>query len=68
MIKPLGSIRKTPATADPEAEVDIYRSLGLTLTYHPEKQLVRAEACLDPYQSGIKSVSEWGVELPPDST
>ncbi|WP_078857168.1 recombinase family protein [Streptomyces sp. NBRC 109706] len=64
MIKPLGSIRETLATADPEAKADVYRSLGLTLTYQPEKQLVRVAASLDPHELGIKSVSEGGLEPP----
>ncbi len=38
-----------------------YRKLGLRLTYHPEKQLIRAAACPKPTNIGKWSVSEEGL-------
>jgi hypothetical protein len=44
--------------------LNVYQNLGLRLTYEPAKQLVRAEAQLDPHKLGIRSVSEGGLEPP----
>ncbi|MEO3849893.1 hypothetical protein ABGB09_20030 [Streptomyces sp. B8F3] len=57
MIKPLGSIRRVLATAEPEAKAEVYQNLGLKLIYQPKRQLVRVEAKLDPHQLGIRFVS-----------
>ncbi len=64
MIKPLGSISKVLAAAEPEAKAEVYRNLGLKLTYEPHRALVRVEASLDPHELGIRSVSEGGLEPP----
>jgi hypothetical protein len=44
--------------AEPQDKADVYRNLGLRLTYDPAKQLVRAEAQLDPHELGMRSVPE----------
>jgi site-specific DNA recombinase len=64
MITSLGSIRDVLADAEPQDKADVYQNLGLRLTYDPAKQLVRAEAQLDPHKLGIRSVSEGGLEPP----
>lgn len=53
-----------PADAEPQDKADAYKNLGLKLTYDPAKQLVRAEAQLDPHKLGLWSVSEGGLEPP----
>ncbi|MFE9650887.1 hypothetical protein ACFYO0_43750 [Streptomyces sp. NPDC006365] len=62
MITSLGNIRDALADADPQDKADVYQNLGLRLTYEPGKQLVRAEAQLDPHKLGIWSVSERGLD------
>ncbi len=64
MIKPLGAISGVLAAAEPTAKAEVYRNLGLRLTYEPRKALVRVEASLDPHELGIRSVSEGGLEPP----
>jgi site-specific DNA recombinase len=44
--------------AEPGDMAGTYRKLGLRLTYHPERQLVRAAACPKPANIGKWSVSE----------
>jgi len=46
--------------AEPGDMARTYRKLGLKLTYHPERQLVRAAACPQPGNIGKWSVSERG--------
>jgi site-specific DNA recombinase len=48
--------------AEPGDMAQTYRKLGLKLTYHPERQLVRAAACPRPGNIGKWSVSEGGLE------
>src|SRR5882724_2689691 len=43
--------------AEPGDMAGTYRKLGLRLTYHPERQLVRAAACPKPANVGKWSVS-----------
>ncbi|SCG12933.1 Recombinase zinc beta ribbon domain-containing protein [Streptomyces sp. MnatMP-M27] len=62
MLKPLGPIRDALADAEPRDKAEVYRNLGLKLIYEPGKQLVRAEATLDPHKLGIWSVSEGGFD------
>ncbi len=45
-------------------KAEVHRNLGPKLTYEPGKQLMRAEAALDPHKLGIWSVSEGGLEPP----
>jgi len=56
MITSVGGICDVLADAEPEDKADVYQNLGLKLTYDPAKQLVRAEAQLDPHKLGIRSV------------
>jgi uncharacterized protein YhaN len=46
--------------AEPGDMASVYRKLGLRLTYHPERQLVRATACPNPRDIGKWFVSEGG--------
>lgn len=48
--------------AEPADIAATYHKLGLRLTYHPEKQLIRAAACPRPTNIGKRSVSEGGIE------
>ncbi len=64
MLKPLGPIPDVLADAEPRDKAEVYQNLGLKLIYEPGKQLVRAEAQLDPHKLGIWSVSEGGLEPP----
>ncbi|MGW4079406.1 hypothetical protein ACWELB_39040 [Streptomyces asiaticus] len=62
MLKPLGPIPDVLADAEPRDKAEVYQQLGLKLIYEPGKQLVRAEATLDPHKLGIWSVSEGGLD------
>jgi site-specific DNA recombinase len=44
--------------ANPADTVAAYRKLGVRVTYHPDRQLVRAAACTKPANIGKWSVSE----------
>ncbi|WP_435155490.1 hypothetical protein, partial [Amycolatopsis sacchari] len=48
----LGDIRQALIDADPDDKAEVYRQLGLRLTYHPAKRTVRAETNLDPHSWG----------------
>jgi hypothetical protein len=50
LVAALGDLRAVIRTADPADKAEVYRQLGLKLTYHPETQTVRAEANLDPHR------------------
>ncbi|HEU0088614.1 MAG TPA: recombinase family protein [Pseudonocardiaceae bacterium] len=62
LVDALGNIATVLAQADPTDKAEVYRQLGLRLTYQPAEHLVRAEAHLDPHG--------WGYGLCPrgDST
>ena len=62
LLKPLDPIADVLADAEPREKAEVYRNLGLKLIYEPGKQLVRAEATLDPHKLGIWSVSEGGLD------
>src|SRR5699024_6736386 len=47
LVKAIGDIRSALDRATPEDKGEIYRQLGLTLTYSPGKRTVRAEVNLD---------------------
>ena len=46
--------------ADPDDKAEIFRQLRLKLTYHPGRQLVKAQ--IEASQFGISRVSEGGLE------
>jgi site-specific DNA recombinase len=48
--------------AEPASIAATYHKLGLRLTYHPDKQLIRAAACPTPTNIGKRSVSEEGLD------
>jgi hypothetical protein len=50
-----------PHHTEPADIATTYRKLGLRLTYHPEKQLIRAAARPRPTNIGNWSVSEEGL-------
>ena len=52
LIENLGDIRQVLTEADPDDKADIYRQLGLRLTYQPGQRTVRAETSLDPHSWG----------------
>lgn len=52
LVDALGSIRTVLAHAEPTDKAEIYRRLGMRLTYEPAKRRVRAEASLDPHTWG----------------
>lgn len=57
MIEALDGIRTVLADADPQDKAEVYRQLGIQLTYEPGKRLVKAEVALDP--------GSWGYGLCP---
>lgn len=52
LVESLGTIRQAITDADPDDKADIYRRLGLRLTYQPGQRTVRAETLLDPHSWG----------------
>ncbi|GAA2447418.1 hypothetical protein GCM10010191_75840 [Actinomadura vinacea] len=48
LITRLGGLVRILAKAEPETRQDVYQQLGVRLTYHPDKQEIRAEVNLDP--------------------
>jgi site-specific DNA recombinase len=44
IVEALGDIATVLRAADPTDKAEVYRQLGLQLTYQPEQRLVRAEA------------------------
>jgi hypothetical protein len=62
LVEALGNIRTVLTDAEPVDKAEVYRQLGLPLTYQPAQRLVRAETHLDPHS--------WGYGLCPrgDST
>ena len=51
----LGDIHVVLRSAEPEDKAEVYRQLGVALTYHPEEQSVRAEVNLDAHMWGYGS-------------
>lgn len=63
MITELGDLARVVVQADPADKSDLYRDLGLRLTYRPQKQLV--EATVTPgLDMCNRLVSEGGLEPP----
>lgn len=60
LIDELGDHVEALRESDPTDRAEVYRKLGLRLTYKPQNQTVRVEACLDPAQTGWQSVSVRG--------
>jgi site-specific DNA recombinase len=48
-------MRDVLVDADPADKAEVYRQLGLRLTYQPGKRAVRVETCLDPHSWGYGS-------------
>jgi hypothetical protein len=64
LVDTLGNIGAVLANAHPEDKAEVYRQLGTTLTYEPNKRLVRAEAGIRTQTVGLWEVSEGGLEFP----
>jgi multidrug resistance efflux pump len=58
LIDEAGDILATLGEADPADKAEIYKRLGVKLVFHPEQQVVRAEACLGLPHMGERFVSE----------
>lgn len=52
LVTALGDIRDVLEKADPADKAEVYRQLGLRLTYQPGTRIVRAETDLDPHNWG----------------
>ncbi|WP_154936161.1 hypothetical protein [Micromonospora palomenae] len=50
LVNPLGDITAVLRDADPADKAEVYRQLGLRLTYRPETQTVRAEVDLSAHR------------------
>ncbi|MEV0724328.1 hypothetical protein AB0I37_16310 [Micromonospora purpureochromogenes] len=50
LVQALGDIVTVLRDADPADKAEVYRQLGLRLTYQPETQTVRAEADLSAHR------------------
>lgn len=61
MLTELGDLARVVVQADPADKADLYRDLGLRLTYRPQKQLVEAKVTLGPDMC-VRNVSEGGLE------
>jgi len=59
LVEAIGSIRGVLARAEPADKAEVYKQLGLRLTYQPRPRIVRAEAYLNPVGQGF--VSEGGL-------
>jgi site-specific DNA recombinase len=63
MMSELGDLASIVIRADPADKADLYRELGLNLTYRPQKQLVEAKVIPGPDMCNWY-VSEGGLEPP----
>jgi DNA invertase Pin-like site-specific DNA recombinase len=66
MLTELGNLTRLVVQADPADKADLYRELGLRLTYRPQKQLVEANVITGPDMC-VWNVSEGGLELLSDT-
>jgi len=62
IVQALGDIRDTIQDADPADKARIYNRLDLRLTYHPGKNLIHAQANLDPRERGGMGSVRGGLE------
>jgi hypothetical protein len=68
MIEELGDMAVVLGEADPEHKLQVYRNLGLRLTYLPERQTVRADVNLAAHRwdSGrVRGSTQTNTPLPP---
>ncbi|MGC4821762.1 hypothetical protein [Micromonospora sp. DT63] len=56
LVHALGDIVTVLRDADPADKAEVYRQLGLRLTYHPEAQTVHAEVDLNAHRGAIVCV------------
>jgi site-specific DNA recombinase len=61
LVEALGNIQTVLADADPQDKAEVYRQLGMQLTYEPGKQLVRAEVTLNPHSWGYGQCPRRGL-------
>lgn len=62
IVTALTSLAQVINDADPRDKTEIYKQLGLRLTYHPDRSAVRVEATPGPVY--VRSVSGGGLEPP----
>ncbi|WP_325050218.1 recombinase family protein [Actinomadura craniellae] len=63
LLHQIGDLTAAIAGADPDDKADLYRQIGLKMTYYPQKQLVEARVIPDPHMCKW-FVSEGGLEPP----
>jgi site-specific DNA recombinase len=69
LVTAVGDLRVALRRADAKpAKMEVYQRLGIRLTYHPARNVVRAEAEVGPDAVGIGFVSEGGLEPPRPNT
>jgi hypothetical protein len=56
LVRALGDILTVLRDADPADKAEVYRQLGLRLTYHPQTQTVHAEADLSAHRGPMGCV------------
>jgi site-specific DNA recombinase len=64
LVEGLGDMVTALPDADPDRKADVYRKVGLKLTYHPRDRKVRAEAHFNSHRIVKPKVSEGGLEPP----
>jgi hypothetical protein len=64
LITEVGEVAAALRTAEPGNIADAYKKLGLRLTYHPDRHVIRAAASPQQGNLGKWSVSEGGLEPP----
>jgi len=63
LVDALGNIRTVLADANPADKAQVYRHLGLKLTYHPGKRTLGAEIVLDAQSWGYGACPRGGLKL-----
>lgn len=53
LIDSLGDLLGVLANADPADKAEVYRDLGLRLTYQPSRQTIQGEIKIDPRYRGV---------------
>ncbi|HEY3260299.1 MAG TPA: hypothetical protein VGJ95_08525 [Pseudonocardiaceae bacterium] len=64
ILEELGDLTAAIRDAAPEQKLEVYRNLGLRLTYHPESQTVRAEIDLAAHRWDLVRVRRSTQTLP----
>ncbi|WP_345023791.1 hypothetical protein, partial [Actinomadura keratinilytica] len=64
LLERVGELARMAATADPDGKADLYRELGLRMTFHHDKKLVEARVTPDLHMykgfvSEVRSALAW---------